>query len=401
MDWTIEDWRWTQTPEGAAAVQRAPVDPSPADIARLRKKYSASQVRIAIELARAYAKADRKFESLVLGDRPGIEMASSTAAARYKASRFLRTLGAGAPVVDLCCGVGGDTIELAYAGLDVVGVDLDPVRAWMCEQNAGTHTLACDVLDPSVPNGAFHLDPARRTNDGKRSRDLESLQPGPDVWNTLIDQRSDGAIKLHPGVHADDLPAGELEILSESGKLTQAVLWVGRFAQTERQATLIDTGGRIVSQLAGTPARPEEETPINAFIHTMDPSVERADLVPALLAETRLGLVFPGTGLLTGPSACAHPMTTAFAVLDTMPWNQSTLKNALRAHGAGVVEVKTRGQVVDSDSVQHALRGDGDRLLTVFVLPIAGAVTAIITERTKKNTRPAAAPGGCVLDSNP
>lgn len=401
MDWTIEDWRWTQTPEGAAVVDRAPIDPSPADIARLRKKCTVSQLRVAIELARARKKASQKFSGSIIGDCPGVEMASSSAAAYYKASRFVRTLGTGASFVDLCCGIGGDTIELSDAGLDVVGVDLDPVRAWMCGQNAGVRTLACDVLDPSVPTGAFHIDPARRTGDGHRSRELETLQPGPEVWNKLIEQRSDGAIKLHPGVHADELPAGELEIISESGKLTQAVLWTGRFAEADRCATLLDRDGGVVARLRGNPDRPGDETPIGPYIHTMDPSVERADLVPVLLAETDLSLVYPGTGLLTGCSMSEHPMTTPFSVLETMPWNQSRVRDALRAYKVGIVEVKARGQTVNTDSTQRALRGEGDRTLTVFVLPIAGAITAILTERVKVNTRPAAAPDGWELDSNP
>lgn len=401
MDWTIEDWIWTQTPEGAAVVRRAPMDPSPADISRLRKNCTLSQLRVAIELARARKKASQKFSGSIIGDCQGVEMASSNAAAYYKASRFVRTLGTGASFVDLCCGIGGDTIELSDAGLDVVGVDLDPVRAWMCEQNAGVRTLACDVLDPSVPTGAFHIDPARRTGDGRRSRELETLQPGLEMWNKLIDQRSDGAIKLHPGVHAAELPAGELEILSESGKLTQAVLWTGRLSETDRCATLLDRDGGVVAQLRGNPDRPGDETPIGRYIHTMDPSVERADLVPVLLTQTGLSLVYPGTGLLTGCSMSEHPMTTPFSVLETMPWNQSRVRDALRAHNVGIVEIKARGQTVDTDSTQRALRGEGDRILTVFVLPIAGAITAIITERIKENTRPAAAPGGWELDSNP
>jgi len=401
MDWTIEDWEWTQTPEGAAAVIRAPVSPGPADIVRLRKQLAADRVRVAIELARARVKAQRKFFHPVVGDCAGVEMASSNAAARYKASRFVHTLGAGACVADLCCGIGGDAMELGNAGLQVVGVDLDPVRAWMCRQNAGVQTLVCDVLDPSVPSGVFHLDPARRTDDGRRSRDLDALQPGPTVWEELIRARHDGAIKLHPGVNASELPAGELEIISESGKLTQAVLWIGRLAQRERRATLVDRAGGVIAQLSGPADRPEDESPIADYIHTMDPSVERADLAAELIGETGLRLVHPGAGLLTGSSPSGHPMTAAFRVLDAMPWDRGRVKEALRSHDAGVVEVKTRGQAVDTDAAQSSLRGRGDRLLTLFVLPLGRSVTAIITERNRKNTRPAAAPGGRGLDTNP
>jgi hypothetical protein len=401
MDWTIDDWEWTRSRDGADAVDRAPIDPSPSDIARLRKKLSAQQVRVAIELARARDKASRKLDQQIVGDCAGVEMASSTAAARYKASRFVRTLGEGASIVDLCCGIGGDAIELKNAGLDVVAVDHDPVRSWMCAQNAGIRSLACDVLDPAVPSGAFHLDPARRTQHGQRSRELDDLRPGPSAWEELIRSRSDGAIKLHPGARASELPDGELEIISESGKLTQSVLWIGRLSEHERRATLLDESGNVAAQLVGAAERPEDESPIGAFIHTMDPSVERADLVPELINETGLSLVYPGTGLLTGAQALAHPMTNAFRVLDTLAWNPKRVKSILRSHGAGPVEVKARAKAVDTDATQQLLRGEGDRMLTVFVLPIAGSIRAIVAERAEQNTRSAAAPSGHSWDSNP
>ncbi len=382
MDWTIEDWQWTQTPQGQAVVARAPIDPTPAEIGKLRKKWTQAQVGVAIEYARAKRKIERKFlNASIVSDCPGVEMASSPVAAGYKASRFVRTLGVDSPVVDLCCGIGGDAIELARAGIRVVGIDHNPARAWMCAQNAKIETICCDVLDPSVPDGAFHLDPSRRTIEGTRSRSLDNLQPCPEIWETLIEHRATGAIKLHPGVDANDLPEGELEVISESGKLTQAVLWVGQLAETPRRATLLDREGNIVVQLTGHPGRPSQETAIGQYIHTVDPSVERADLMEVLLDETGLDLVHPGTGLLTGSSASTHPMTTAFAVVETMPWHHTHVREKLRALDAGIVEVKSRGQIIDTDEVQRSLRSTGEHLFCVFVLPIGQTATAIITQR--------------------
>ncbi len=385
MNWTIEDWQWTQTPQGSAVVARAPTNPTAAQIGQLRKKCSQSQVGVAIESARAKAKAARKFEpslaATIMGDCSGIEMSSSTASARYKAARFAQELEPESTILDLCCGIGGDSIQLALAGLHTIGVDRDETRAWMCAQNAKIETTVCDVLDPDLPAGAFHLDPSRRTDDGARSRRLEDLSPAPEIWKLIIAKRHHGAIKLHPGVHADELPAGEIEILSESGKLTQAVLWVGKLAKSARRATLLGKDGSVLAQLAGDPDRPTQESPIEQFIHTVDPSVERTDLMNELLAATSLSLVHPGTGLVTGSSASAHPMTTAFRVIDSMAWHHVKVREHLQSLNAGIVEIKTRGQIVDPDEMQRKLRGDGDRKLCVFILAIGKAVRAIMTER--------------------
>ncbi|MEO0588296.1 MAG: hypothetical protein AAF078_11735, partial [Planctomycetota bacterium] len=48
---------------------------------------------------------------------------------------------------------------------------------------------------------------------------------------------------------------------------------------------------------------------------------------------------------------------TAFEVLDHQPYNLKRLKRTLAAHHAGLVEVKTRDQVVNPDTLQPQLRG--------------------------------------------
>jgi hypothetical protein len=64
-----------------------------------------------------------------------------------------------------------------------------------------------------------------------------------------------------------------------------------------------------------------------------------------------------------------------------MPWRLSRVRECLASLDAGVVEVKTRGGAVEPDAAQRALRGPGQRGLTVFVLRFGRRVEAIVTER--------------------
>ncbi len=389
-DTRVHLWTRLAGAEGDRLLAQTPSDPSVSRITALRKHFDTDLVHAAIELTRARARAAKKFgpdrASSLWCDDDGIQMASAPATARYKATRFRDTLGMGAPVVDLCCGIGGDLIELIAAGLNTTGVDLDPLRAWMASRNTGAPVLACDILDPSVPNGAFHLDPSRRA--AGRTHRIDDYRPAPDVWDRLITERTHGCIKLNPGVSAHDLPQGELEIISESGSLTQALCWTGDLATNERRATLLTPDGSHCT-IAGPPDRPEDSSPIDTHLATMDPSIERADLVHALIDETNADLVHPGTGLLTSSEPVSHPMLTWYRVLDVLPWKRKHAIAALRNHDAGIVAVKARAGACDPDLEQRHLRGAGSRELVVFVYPIDRAITCIIAERVQ-NAGPAA-----------
>lgn len=345
------------------------------------------------ELATAREKAVHKWSreraATIIGDRHGVEMASSHAAAMHKAGRFAQLLGRNAEVVDLCCGIGGDAMALAQAGLRVTAVDRDPVRAWMAECNARCATLACDVLDARVPEGPFHLDPARRDDTGKRSFDLDALQPPPEVIRQICSERSSfgGAIKLAPGIDHDDALSlaprpNELEFISERGTLTQCVLWTGQFALNDRSATLLDARG--THMLTGeADIGPPPVAPIARYIFEIDPSIERAGLLHRICAEMRCPMLHAKLGLLTADEPRVHPMCEVFEVLAEMAWNLKRCRAELARWNAGIVEVKTRGKVVDTDVVQKQLRGDGDTTLAAFILRFDRALRCIIARRVK------------------
>lgn len=386
MGVSLETWRWLRSPEGQEAVACAPASASASEIGRLRKRFDADRVRGILEASGARWKAAGKLDAAwcasLLADVAGVEMASSARSSVYKASRFAGVLGEGAAVADLCCGIGADSWGLSRAGLRVIGVDVDPARMEMYGHNLPHCEAVCGDAFADLPAdvAAFHLDPARRDG-AKRTLLLEDFLPGPDMWDAIIGRVGTGAIKLNPGVDAYALPAGEVEILSEPGGLTQAVLWVGRLAgdRTRRATVLGDCG--VVATLSGDPERPEDSSDIGSFIGTLDACVERADLVGRLLDEIGVSLVHPGTGLVTGEEATAHAMVRWYRVLETLPWNEKRVRSVLRELGAGIVEIRTRAGVVNPDEVQRRLRGDGDRHdLSVLVYRLGDRVVAVVAE---------------------
>lgn len=393
---TREDWQWAVSEDAAPLRARLAPGTPVGELARLREHWPAERIAVASELVAARAKATAKFgerASAMACDREGVEMASSLAAAAYKAVRFALALGAGARVLDACCGVGGDAMGLADAGLGVTAADLDDRRAWMAGHNAGCPVATADVRSLSGPFDGLHIDPSRRAG-GRRTRDADAFEPPLEDVAALLGRAPVAAVKLNPGTDGAGLPDGQLEIISEVGRLTQAVLWTGLPGEPTRRATRLDRDGRPIT-MAGAPDRPYDAVGIGTWVHTFDPAVERADLVATLLAETGLALVHPGAGLLTGDDPHASPWLRPFRVIEDGPWNLKKVRASLRDLGAGIVTVKTRAGVVDPDRLSRDLRGRGDRPLVLFVLRLGQKPHAIIAETADAKSPPDDdAPGG-------
>lgn len=372
-----------------------------ASISRLRKKATQDEAAVALELLKARRKATTKFPERaphLIADAAGVEQATSLIVGQHKAARF-RTAGI-EHVTDLCCGIGGDAMGFTDAGLAVTAIDLDPVRAWMAGQNAGCVARVAaaaelltepqeEVSEGRGGSGALHLDPARRTDAGRVFR-LSDYQPNPATIRKLLDRFPDAGIKLSPAVNLGELDetlspdTAELEFISEAGRLVQAVLWTGRLTRpdTPRTATLLADGQ--THQLAGCPTEPGFAY-AQRYLFTVDPAAERA----GLLGELGLHAIHPRLGLLTSdtpeaPDAAHRPWLTGFELLAELPWHAHDPKKVrewLKAHGGGIVEVKTRGKAVDPDHAQQQLRGVGDTPFTVFVLRFDQRLAALITRR--------------------
>ena len=138
----------------------------PADVARLRKLAAPAAVSAAIRLFQVREKAAVKFEHgrTMWVEPTAVEQATSEPVARHKAARFQCPL-----VVDLCAGIGGDSLALA-ARSQVLAIDLDPGMCRRLNFNASVYGVSESLLPVRSPAETFvipkeawlHLDPDRR-----------------------------------------------------------------------------------------------------------------------------------------------------------------------------------------------------------------------------------------------
>jgi THUMP domain-like len=397
----LTDYQWLVGPDAAMvladlASRREPLHTA---AARLRTRFSSAQVHLLLEqielrkrAAAKFAQADSMFFTSL-----GLEQATDECVARYKATRFA---GRG-PIVDLCCGIGGDFLALAGQG-PVIGVDRDPVAACLALANtrvllsnavaAAASLMICDADKFDISNcAAWHLDPDRRPN-GKRTTSLQWSDPDETVVERLLVDVPHAAIKLAPAAEVPDGWADrcELEWISRDRECRQLVAWHGELAQSPRfrRATILSHDGILRHTVAGQPnIGVSIAARLGRFIYEPDSSVLAAHLTGAIATEHSLERISAGIAYLTGDTAADDPALSCFEVNDILPFEIRRLAAHLRKQRIGTLEIKKRGVEVDPAQLRRQLKLQGDRFATLIITPHGGKQVAILAHRvTSSNT---------------
>ncbi|MGW0768555.1 class I SAM-dependent methyltransferase [Streptomyces sp. NPDC002676] len=374
------------TPEGRALLDEVRgTDPAQelAVATRLRREHPAELVSAALGQARLRQRAAAKFGAAdaerMFFTPNGVEQSTRTSVATYRAGR-MKELGIGS-VADLCCGIGGDAIALARAGIRVLAVDRDPLTAAVARANAAELGLAelievreADVTEVDTAGfDAVFVDPARRGGRG-RIFDPEAYSP-PLSWAVAAAlQAPRAALKIAPGIPHEAIPAeAEAEWISDGGDVKEAVLWFGTEPGLIR-ATLLP-GPRT---LPGKKLPDPGVRPVGRYLYEPDGAVIRAHLVADVAEEVGGGLVDATIAYVTADELRPTPYATAYEITDQLPFNVKKLKALLRERQVGTLTVKKRGSAVEPEELRRKVKPQGPNAATVFLTRVAGAPTMLI-----------------------
>ncbi|MFI1480662.1 methyltransferase domain-containing protein [Streptomyces sp. NPDC020747] len=352
---------------------------------RLRREHPVGLVSAALGQARLRQRAVAKFGAADAGRMyftpNGVEQSTRASVAAYRARRF-QELGVRS-VADLCCGIGGDAIALARAGIRVLAVDRDPLTAAVARANAEALGLGelfevreADVTEvETAAYDAVFVDPARRGGRG-RVFDPEAYSP-PLSWavRTALEAPL-AALKIAPGIPHETVPAeAGAEWISDSGDVKEAVLWFGTGEAGSVRATLLPGPRTLVGRGLPDP----QVRPLGRYLYEPDGAVVRAHLVAEVAEELDGGgLVDETIAYVTADSLKATPYATAYEITDQLPFGVKKLKALLRERGVGVLTVKKRGSAVEPEELRRKVKPQGPNSATVFLTRVKGAPTMLL-----------------------
>ncbi|MFJ9345704.1 methyltransferase domain-containing protein [Streptomyces sp. NPDC101237] len=379
------------TPEGRALLAEvrgtAPADEL-AVATRLRRAHPAELVSAALSQARLRQRAAAKFGEAD-ADRMfftpnGVEQSTRASVAAYRAES-LHALGV-RTVADLCCGIGGDAIALARAGIRVLAVDRDPATAAAARANAAALGLdglvevrEADVTEVDTSGcDAVFVDPARRGGRG-RIFDPEAYSP-PLSWAVEAARKAPcGVLKVAPGIPHEAIPAdAEAEWISDGGDVKEATVWFGaRVTPGARRAVLLPSGAAVRASPATMLPDPAVR-PVGRYLYEPDGAVIRAHLVAEVAADLDGGLIDPTIAYITADERRTTPYASAYEITDQLPFNVKKLRALLRERGVGVLTVKKRGSAVEPEELRRKVKPQGPHAATVFLTRVAGAPTMLV-----------------------
>ena len=383
----VTDLALLLTPEGSALLDEvrgtAPADEL-AVATRLRREHPADLVSAALGQARLRQRAAAKFGAedaqRMFFTPNGVEQSTRASVAAYRAECF-RALGVRS-VADLCCGIGGDAIALARAGIRVLAVDRDPLTVTVARANARALGLAdlievreADVTEvDTAGHDAVFVDPARRGGRG-RIFDPEACSP-PLSWAVGAARKASlaAALKVAPGIPHEAVPEdAEAEWVSDGGDVKEAVLWFGTRPGAVR-ATLLPGPRTLLGRALPDPA----VRPVGRYLYEPDGAVIRAHLVAEVAEELDGGLVDATIAYVTSDALLPTPYATAYEITDQLPFNVKKLKALLREREVGTLTVKKRGSAVEPEELRKKVKPSGPHSATVFLTRVAGAPTMLL-----------------------
>lgn len=331
------------------------------------------------------------FAERMLFTRAGLEQATRLNVATLHAVR-MRQAGI-ERVADLGCGIGGDALAFAGAGITVQAVDADEVTAAIAAYNlalfADDATVRQGLAEDWTPEQAeartaVWLDPARRTAGHSETRRTAASDWSPSLdWCFDLAARVPTGIKLGPGLDRDLIPDDvEAQWVSADGSVVELVLWSGALAREGvRRAALVVRDGGTHELTAPADAEDAPVRELGAFLHEPDGAVIRARLIGEAARMLDAGMLDEQIAYLTGDAALTSPFVQSFRVRETMPAHVKTINAALRANDIGRLEIKKRGMDVDPAAFRRKLTLKGAQEATLILTRTPTGRVAILADR--------------------
>ena len=330
----------------------------------LRTDLPPERRRVVAEAVRLLPKIRRKFrtDAFLAADALALMQASAADVGRRKAAILA---GKGDRVIDVCCGMGGDSIHLP-PGVSVEGVDLSEARLEMFRFNhartrGGAATRLEDANGIDAAGALVLVDPDRRDPDD-RSRNWNPANLSPSLEATLrVAAGASGAlVKLPPGAdaalfeaRAGELGGAEVEFLGRRRECCELLVRTGVLAERPGfvGAVHVDSGESVRAEREEA-RRAAGEVELGApegFLCEPSPALLRSGLDRWMARGLGLRMADRDVAYFFSDRPVLGPFWDCFPLVDRSPISAGKMKRMLDARGIGMPVVKKRGIRTDID----------------------------------------------------
>lgn len=347
---------------------------------KLRKNYSAEFCRAALYLVEMRMHASEKFPKAqeMFFDRDGYEMATRAEVAAYRADRLSHC----GEILDLCCGIGGDSMFLAQKA-KVTAVDLSRTRIEMARINCSliaNAEIAFTVADANhftVGKDAIFIDPARR-KDGKRTHRSHLYSPPLSIAKKLRKISPNIIIKVSPAIPEEDLPCDtEIEFVSSGRQCREGIIYWGPIATTQRRATILPGPYTLTSDSKGDVGT---DNP-GKYIYDPDPAIVRAHLIDELGRNIEAWKLDQQVAYLTNNHLTKTPFARCYRLIETKPFGVKSLRKHLLQQSYFPKEIKRRRFPMEPSEIRQSLKVYGGSQPVVLICTrIGGKMNCLICE---------------------
>ena len=373
-------------------------------IKRLRDRIGEELFSISLTCARLQSKAISKLgkpEERENGE-PGIwwvtdqslQQATPWQVAKYKAG-WLN----GSQVADLCCGIGGDSLQVSGQS-SISAVDVDPLIAAMARMNLTqgfarrqVQVFCQDVTKFSLPARAdLHVDPDRRSR-GRRSSNPREYEPSWDAVVAMV-RSSPAVIKLAPmaKLPTELLPQPHhrcwislQRTVREQSLLSGEMIDRHQLRPGGRSAVAISADASVRIFTTEENLKPGSVSTPHSFLIDPDSAIRAAALTEPFAAHHGLHMLGGPSGFLTtDDSLLQSKAASLMGIIAPVVWwgacDLKKIRKELRDRNAYAVTAKVRGTDHDPAKILKPLRNTGEQPLTLWIGRSDDRVYAALTQ---------------------
>jgi len=340
---------------------------------KLSKKFNQQERRAIIHYLEILPKAQKKFSTSInfICDRLAYEQATAKDISEYKA----RLWPSGAKLMDLCCGMGGDSFWMPH-GIAVKGLDISPERVFMFSKNMERlkqpHKASLQNALEAKGGDFFSIDPARR----------EGLNPSFESILEISKKFGGGMAKLPPAFPEGELPKEtDVLYLGNASDCRECLMLNGVFGKGMIRAVAICENETFEWQCEKKELQNTklELKNLGNYILEPNPVLVRSHL---FLSEAKKQGYWQIDSTLAYTSSESlehnHKGFTAYKVIDQCSLSTGSVKSMLKKHDAGKITIKKRGVEVVPEAEIRRLAPKGKKEYILFYTRILGKKCAIL-----------------------